>query len=237
MPATSRSRPMSQRRRRAILRRRPVGQAADGGDPAGQLGRCPAGRRHALVGRVGEQPAHEIRDDRADRSQLSESQRGQGHHRDPAPGGGLRDQRYTFGVQRQVGQADRDVPPSVGAPAGKIVEQRLDAAVASRRHLTPAFPDGPPHVRVHPLAEPPGQLVAEPGSHSRRVVGRGRHQSDDDLRRVLLAAGHPGLLTGGRAQILTLLPQLGRRHADGAWTNGVDHVPQIGASERDRVGP
>jgi hypothetical protein len=38
-------------------------------------------------------------------------------------------------VQRQVGQADRDVPPGVGAPAGKIVEQRLNAAVAARRHF------------------------------------------------------------------------------------------------------
>ena len=39
---------------------------ADGGNPARQLGRCPAGRRHPLVGSVGEQPAHEVRDGRAD---------------------------------------------------------------------------------------------------------------------------------------------------------------------------
>jgi hypothetical protein len=38
----------------------------DGGDPACQLGRFPAGRRHLLVGSVGEEPAHEVRDDRAD---------------------------------------------------------------------------------------------------------------------------------------------------------------------------
>jgi hypothetical protein len=48
---------------------------------------------------------------------------------------GLRDQRHPFGVQRQVGQADRDIPPGVGAPAGKIVEQRLNAAVAARRRF------------------------------------------------------------------------------------------------------
>jgi hypothetical protein len=78
-------------------------------------------------------------------------------------------------VQRQIGQADRDVPPGVGAPAGKIVEQRLNAAVAARRHFTPAFPDGPPHVRVHPLGELTGQFVGEACSHPGRVVRRRRH--------------------------------------------------------------
>jgi hypothetical protein len=84
-------------------------------------------------------------------------------------------------VQRQVGQADRDVPQGVGAAAGKIVEQRLNAAVAARRHFTPAFRDGPPHVRVHPLGQLTGQLGGEPRSHPGRVVRRGCHQSDDDL--------------------------------------------------------
>jgi hypothetical protein len=53
---------------------------------------------------------------------LAQSERGQGHHRDSALGGGLRDQRQPVDVQRQVGQADRNVPAVVDAPTGEIVE-------------------------------------------------------------------------------------------------------------------
>jgi hypothetical protein len=93
-------------------------------------------------------------------------------------------------VQRQIGQTDRDVPPVVGTPLRKIVEQRLNAAVAARRQLTPAFPNGPPHIRVHSLGEPAGQVGREPRSRPRRVVRRSCHHTDDDLRSVRLTVSH-----------------------------------------------
>jgi hypothetical protein len=49
---------------------------ADSRNPACQLGRCPVGRRQPRVGSIREQAAHEIRNYRADRSQLPQPQRG-----------------------------------------------------------------------------------------------------------------------------------------------------------------
>jgi hypothetical protein len=168
----------------------PAVHPVDGGDPARQLGRFPSGRPYPLVGGVGEQPVHEVRDDRADGRHLAQSERGQRHQGGPAPGGGLRDQRHPVGVQRQVGQAERDVPPVVGAPSSEVVEQRVGAAVTARGHVTPAFPDGPSHVGVHPLGQPVGQLGAQPRGDPGRVIRWGRHQSDDDLRAAGSTVGH-----------------------------------------------
>jgi hypothetical protein len=63
---------------------------------------------------------------------------------DLAPCGCLGNQRHLFALQRQIGEADRDVPAGVCAPAGNIVEQHLGATVAPWRRGATAFADGPP---------------------------------------------------------------------------------------------
>ena len=64
------------------------------------------------------------------------------------------------------------------------------SAPPSRRGVTPTFPDSPTHIGVYPLGELVGQLGAELPGDPGRVVRRGCHQTDDDLRTVRFGLDH-----------------------------------------------
>ena len=136
----------------------------------------------AVLGRPAQQFLHEIGDHGPHRVQLAEAERGQRDHGDPAAGRGAHHNRYALGMQRQVGQTDRDVPDLLFAAARHVVQQCLHSAVSARCDRAPPGPDLPAHLVIHPPGEQIGKLLGEPLRDPRRMIGWGSDQAHHDHR-------------------------------------------------------